>query len=71
MAFYSVVTFGTPSVRRTRYATTLEAAVSNAHSCHGTGTCSSVQVVASPTRALAAKADISRTLPGQSVVFSR
>lgn len=71
MTFYSVVTFGTPAIRRTRFATTLEAAVSNAHSCFGTGTCSGVQVIASPTRAMAAKADISRTLPGQSIVFSR
>ena len=69
--FYSVVTFGTPSVRRTRFVTSQDVAIRNAHRCFGTGSCSSVQVIASPTRALAKEADISRTLPGQSVVFSR
>jgi len=68
--FYSVVTFGLPSVRRLRFSRSIEAAKTNAHACKGTGTCSSAQVIASTTRALAKEADISRTLPGQELVYS-
>lgn len=65
---YSVVTFGSPNVRRASYYRSLDRAKRVARECVGSGTCTTARVHACESVAQAKTADIGSLRRGEHIV---